>query len=165
MGCSEGFEEFYRATYGRLVGQLYPVTGSLAAAEEVVQEAFVRALARWSHLREYDLPEAWVRRVAFNLASNELRRARSRLVALARLRPVGADPPMPEGVTVLVDALRRLPVTQRQVLVLHHALDLPVSEVAAQLGLAPAAVRGRLFRARARLRRQLSAKTEEASHG
>ena len=107
MGA-EGFDEFYRATYGRLVGQIYVVTGSLPEAEEVVQEAFLRALSRWRHVREYDLPEAWVRRVAHNLAINEVRRARSRLKALTRLgRPVEQDVPMPDDAVVLVAALRR----------------------------------------------------------
>jgi RNA polymerase sigma-70 factor (ECF subfamily) len=168
MGRFESFDEFYQATYSRLVGQLYPVIGSLSEAEQIVQEAFVRALARWSRVRQYDLPEAWVRRVALNLASNELRRARSRLAALARLGPKLEDPPpMPEEAAILMDALRRLPVTHRQALLLHYALDLPVDEVAVQLRLPPGTVRGRLFRARARLRKLLSTKAEEvgSSHG
>lgn len=167
MSRSEGFDEFYQATYSRLVGQLYPVTGSLPQAEEVVQEAFVRALARWRQVRTYDVPEAWVRRVALNLASNELRRARSRLAALARLGPRVEQPPMSAEAVALVQALGRLPPSHRQVLLLHYALDLPVSEVARQLGLTPGTVRGRLFRARARLRGLLSSRAEEVdpSHG
>jgi predicted RNA polymerase sigma factor len=39
---TEGFEEFYVATVGRVLGQLFPVTGDLHEAEEVVQEAFAR---------------------------------------------------------------------------------------------------------------------------
>jgi RNA polymerase sigma-70 factor, ECF subfamily len=161
MGRFQSFDEFYQATYGRLVGQLYAVTGSLPEAEEVVQEAFVRALARWSRLRAYDLPEVWVRRVALNLAINQLRQARSRLAALTRLGPKIEDPPMTEEAAALVDALRRLPVSHRQVLVLHYALDLPVNEVAVQLRLPPSTVRGRLFRARTRLRELLTTKAEE----
>ena len=67
----------------------------------------------------------------------------------------------------LVQALRRLPPSHRQVLVLHHALDLPVSEVAVQLRLPPSTVRGRLARARKHLRGLLSATVGEvdASHG
>jgi len=161
MGRFESFDEFYQAAYGRLVGQLYPVTGSLPEAEEVVQEAFVRALARWNRIRKYDLPEAWVRRVALNLAANELRRARSRLAALARLRRTVEDPPMSEDAAALVEALRRLPTSHRQALLLHYALDLSVGEMAVQLRLPPSTVRGRLSRARARLRILLSAKVEE----
>jgi hypothetical protein len=57
----DGFDAFYAACYGRLVGQLFAVTGDLHEAEDVVQEAFIRAVARWSRLRDYDVPEAWVR--------------------------------------------------------------------------------------------------------
>jgi DNA-directed RNA polymerase specialized sigma24 family protein len=48
------FEELYTSTFGRLVGQLFLVTGDLHEAEEVVQEAFTRAAGRWHGLREYD---------------------------------------------------------------------------------------------------------------
>jgi RNA polymerase sigma-70 factor (ECF subfamily) len=64
------FDEFYAAVFGRLVGQLYLVTGDPHDAEDVVQEALTRAAARWSRLREYAVPEAWVRRVAVNLATD-----------------------------------------------------------------------------------------------
>ena len=66
MAGRGSFDEFYAGAVGRLVGQLYPVTGDLHEAEEVVQEAFTRAAARWQRLRDYDRPEAWVRRVAMS---------------------------------------------------------------------------------------------------
>src|SRR4030095_12104280 len=93
----DGFDAFYAACYGRLVGQLFAVTGDLHEAEDVVQEALVRAAARWSRLRDYDLPEAWVRRVAVNLAASGLRRARRRLVLLSRLGPPPPAPPPSVG--------------------------------------------------------------------
>ena len=67
------FEDFYAAVFDRLVGQLYLVTGNLQDAEDVVQEALTRAAVRWSRLRRYRVPEAWVRRVAMNLASDRFR--------------------------------------------------------------------------------------------
>ena len=67
MAGRESFDEFYAGAVGRLVGQLFPVSGDLHEAEEVVQEAFTRAAARWSRLRDYDVPEAWVCRVAMQL--------------------------------------------------------------------------------------------------
>ena len=63
MAASASFEEFYAATVDRLLGHLFLVTGDLHLAEEIIQEAFTRASMRWSHLRDYDRPEAWVRRV------------------------------------------------------------------------------------------------------
>jgi len=56
------FGEFYQAVFGRLVGQLVLVIGDLHEAEDIAQEALARAAARWSRLRDYDVPEAWVRR-------------------------------------------------------------------------------------------------------
>lgn len=44
MADTQGFDEFYTATVGRLLGQLFPVTGDLHEAEEIVQEAFARGL-------------------------------------------------------------------------------------------------------------------------
>ena len=74
MADTEGFEEFYTATVGRLLGVLFPVTGDLHEAEEIVQEAYARASTRWARLRDHDAPEAWVRRVAMNLAADRGRR-------------------------------------------------------------------------------------------
>ena len=85
MRSDDDFEAFYQASYYRLVGQVTVLTGSLEDAEDAVQEAFARASTRWARLRDYDAPEAWVRRVALNLATSGLRRARRQLAALARL--------------------------------------------------------------------------------
>jgi hypothetical protein len=54
MEHADDFDDFYAATYARLVGQLYAVTGDLAEAEDVVQEAFARAVIRWPRIRGYD---------------------------------------------------------------------------------------------------------------
>jgi RNA polymerase sigma-70 factor (ECF subfamily) len=159
----DGFEVFYAATFRRLVGQLFIVTGDLAEAEDVVQEAFARAAGRWASLHAYDVPEAWVRRVALNLAANGLRRRRSRLAALMRLGPPRPVPAVPEETAALAQALRALPVSQRQVMVLHYLLDLPVEQVARELNVPVGTVKSRLARARGALARQLDeAATEEA---
>jgi DNA-directed RNA polymerase specialized sigma24 family protein len=47
MTSDDGFDEFYQSAFGRLVGQVYLVTGDLSDAEDAVQEAFARAAARW----------------------------------------------------------------------------------------------------------------------
>jgi RNA polymerase sigma-70 factor (ECF subfamily) len=70
MRRDDDFGDFYQASYPRLVGQLTVMTGSLEDAEDAVQEAFARASTRWARLRDYDMPEAWVRRVALNLATS-----------------------------------------------------------------------------------------------
>src|SRR6266498_1797871 len=86
------FGEFYQAVFGRLVGQLVLVIGDLHEAEDIAQEALARAAARWSRLRDYDVPEAWVRRVALNLIVSNARRTRRRLRALAGLQAARVVP-------------------------------------------------------------------------
>jgi len=64
--------ELYDASYRRLVGQLTAVTGNREEAEDVVQEAFARALLHSRTLIATDNPEAWVRTVAVNAARSRL---------------------------------------------------------------------------------------------
>ena len=152
------FEEFYTGTVGRLLGYLFLVTGDLHEAEEVVQEAFVRASVRWSWLRDYNAPEAWVRRVAMNLAVDRARKLRRQARAILRMGP----PPVASEVSVetlaLVEALRTLPVRQRQAIVLHHLVGLPVEEVAQTLQVPAGTVKSLLSRGR----RALAARLGEA---
>jgi RNA polymerase sigma-70 factor, ECF subfamily len=159
-----GFEAFYDAAFGRLVGQLFLITGDLHDAEDVVQEALIRAAVRWSRLRDYGAPEAWVRRVAMNLASDGFRRTRRRLAAASSLRPSPEPPTALEGLA-LAQALRALPLAQRKVVVLHHLLDLPVDQVAVELGVPVGTVKSRLARARAALATHLAAETQEREGG
>jgi RNA polymerase sigma-70 factor, ECF subfamily len=162
----DGFDEFYAATFGRLVGQLYLITGSVHEAEDVVQEAMARAAARWRKLRGYNVPENWVRRVAMNLAVDGLRRTRFRARALLRLGPPDEVPAITEDGLALMAALRALPIQHRQVLVLHHLVDLPVEEVARQLAIPIGTVKTRLARGRRALANELDSAAEvPARHG
>ena len=147
--ADDGFAAFYASSYRRLLGQLFAVTGDLAEAENVLQEAYARALVRWPRVGAYDLPEAWVRRVALNLAAMGERSLRRRARALLRLGPPPQLPALSPDAIDLHDALRALPLGQRQVIVLHHLVGLPVSEVARELRLAPGTVKSRLARGRA----------------
>ena len=148
MAATASFEEFYAATVDRLLGHLFLVTGDLHAAEEIVQEAFTRASMRWPHLRSYDVPEAWVRRVAMNLAADRGRRLQRQARALLRTGPPPSVPPASVEAMALAEALRTLPMHQRQAIVLHHLVDLPVEEVAATLGTPTGTVKSWLARGR-----------------
>jgi RNA polymerase sigma-70 factor (ECF subfamily) len=149
-------QAFYAACYARLVVVLALASGNRADAEEVVQDAFVRLLPRWSTVSQYDDPEAWVRKVAFRLLATRVRRFRTGVRVMARLRPVVMTPgPGPDGVA-LHEALSALPLTQREVVILPYYVDLPVDAIAAELGVAVATVKSRLSRARAALAPLLS---------
>jgi RNA polymerase sigma-70 factor, ECF subfamily len=150
--ADEGFTAFFQEAYPRVVGQLRLLTGDRASAEDVAQEAFARAAGRWRQLSRYDQPEAWVRMTAFRLAIDLLRRAGRQRRLLARLgghrQPEAELDPQDRAV---VEALLRLPLPLREVLVLHHCLDLPVETVAAQTGVSVGTVKSRLSRGRERL--------------
>ncbi len=142
--------------------QLFAVTGDLAEAEDLLQEAFARASLRWARISGYDNPEAWVRRVALNLASAGARRLRRRALALLRLGPPPVVPAMSPDALDLHAALGTLPMAQRQAIVLHHLVGLPVDQVAAELGVPSGTVKARLSRGRSALASRLGPGSQEA---
>jgi RNA polymerase sigma-70 factor, ECF subfamily len=149
------FEEFFTATYGRLVGLLFAFLHDRSQAEDAVQDAFASALVRWPVLRGYHDPEAWVRTVAFRRAVDQHRRRARQLRSLARLGPPPPVPPVGAEHVDLVRALRQLPLAQREVLVLHYVAELAVERIAAELRLPAGTVKSRLARGRAALAQQL----------
>jgi RNA polymerase sigma-70 factor (ECF subfamily) len=161
----DSFAAFYTASYQRLLGQLFAVTGDLAEAENLLQEAYARAFARWAQVCAYDRPEAWVRRVALNLAAMAARRLQRRAVALLRLGPPQAVPELSPQLLDLHQALRALPLGQRQVIVLHHLVGLPVEEVARELRVPAGTVKSRLARGRGTLAHVLDIDRREVSQG
>lgn len=81
------FDAFYATAFPRLTGQLYAFTGDHGEAQDVVQEAFVRA---WDRRRDFlaeGAPEAWIRTVAMRLAVSRWRRARRWLELVRRTPP------------------------------------------------------------------------------
>ncbi|MGX2994737.1 SigE family RNA polymerase sigma factor [Streptomyces sp. JNUCC 64] len=144
----EEFDAFYAVTVKRLVATVYVVTGDLGAAEDAVQEAYIRAWQRWPKLIDGGDPLPWVRRVALRLAISTWRRTRGRILAHFRHGPARDVPEPTEDRVALMAALRELSPQQRQAVVLHHLLDLPVEEVARETGASNGAVRTQLSRAR-----------------
>jgi len=155
------FDDLYAAHYGALTVQLYAYFGDRQEAQDVVQEAFCRALQRWKQVSAYDDPVAWVRRVAWNLATSGWRRRRTALAFLRRHRDEEhADGPGPDRVAV-VAALTALPAAQRRAMVLHYLADLPVAEIADREGVAEGTVKSWLHRGRTALAAQFAS---EANH-
>jgi len=158
------FQEFYQANYRAIVAIVAAVLGDRAEAEDVTQEAFSRALARWYRVSSYDLPEAWVRRVALHLAIDSARRVRRAASLRARVaaNPVSSasDPLDPLPSTRLLAALLRVPLRQREVLVLHYLADLPIAVIAADRGMSTGTVKSRLAAGRRRLEAELTKPTE-----
>ena len=157
--ADEAIRTAYQAYYRRLVGHVYALTTDLPEAQDVVQEAFARVLARPRSFLAADDPESWLRTVALNVARTRYRR-RWLFTRLVRTGRVEARPESVPGLTpdrlALLTALRRLPRPMQEVLVLHHLADLPVAEVAATLNAPVGTVKARLSRGRAALARLLA---------
>ena len=152
-----GFEDFFRTEYPQLVTLLVAVTGSRAVAEDLAQEALLRAHVRWERIARYDKPGAWVRRVALNLASNHGSRRRSEGRALERLGRQRPAEPYAYADVHPIEAddfwalVRRLPSRQAAAIALYHLDDRPVAEVALILGCAEGTAKAHLHRGRAAL--------------
>jgi RNA polymerase sigma-70 factor, ECF subfamily len=154
LEAREAVREAYQAHYRRLVAALYALTGDHGEAQDVVQEAYARALARPRLFLDVADPEAWLRTVAMNLARTRWRRRRlfDTLVRTGRVaRPVDSVPGADPNRVALVAALQQLSRPTRETIVLHHLADMSVHEVAEALGVPVGTVKARLSRGRSML--------------
>jgi len=146
--ADSGFDEFYQGSRQRVVAFLYAMSGDRGDAQDAAQEAYVRAWQRWSTISQYEDPEAWVRKVGYNLCASRFRKARGRLAAYRRHGTEAPVAPPSVDTVVLIAALKQLPVREREVIVLHHLLDMSVAEVAAQTGTPANTIKSQLVRGR-----------------
>ncbi|MFD2765589.1 SigE family RNA polymerase sigma factor [Micromonospora eburnea] len=158
---SEGidFDRLYHAHFRSLTLQLVAYCGDLSQAQDLVQEAFCRAFARWSRVSRYDDPLAWIRRVAWNLATSRWRRLRTAQSWLRRQRVEHVPGPGPDRVA-LTAALAMLPARHRRAVVLHYLADLSVTQIAEQEGVPEGTVKSWLHRGRVSLAEQLAGTNE-----
>lgn len=150
-------DAFCRGLYPKLVGSLRLAFGVQVPAEDLAQDALVRAIERWDQVAVMDHPEAWCYRVAFNLARSGFRRRRAESRATARLgarRQPADDPPEPDDVLAVRAALAQLPHRQRQAIVLRFYADLTVDQVADAMKCRPGTVKAHLHRGLVALRRE-----------
>ncbi len=154
-GSTEPFESFYRREYAAMVALAAAVSGTPALAEDLAQEALVRAHRAWPKISTYDRPGAWLRRVTINLATNLRRRTSTerRLGPLASERPRVAE-------MVLRDeqvwrAVAHLPARQRAAIALFYLEDRSIAEIAEILGCAPNTAKAHLHQGRRALHSRL----------
>jgi RNA polymerase sigma-70 factor, ECF subfamily len=159
----EEFRAFYGSAFGRLVGQVYLMTGDLGEAQDAVQEAFVRGWGRRRSFAEGDSPDAWIRTVARRLAVSRWRSARSAMLAWRRAGVAPDDPGPGVETPLVVSALARLPEDQRRAIVLFHLCDLSVDQVADEVGVPAGTIKARLSRGRTALRAILSTDDNDLS--
>ena len=158
-GDEGAFEEIVRLYQRRVYGVALRIVRAHDVADDVTQEAFLRA---WRSLERFELGRPfgpWVCRIAANLAVNHVRSPRAREKGLPEEHgETRASEPGPlgalldaEGARVLEAAMGRLPKEQRAVLVLRAVEELSYAEIAETLQISPGTVMSRLFRARERL--------------
>jgi RNA polymerase sigma-70 factor (ECF subfamily) len=166
----ETIREFLASDYRALVANLTLLTDSRDEAEDLVQEALVRAWIQSDKGQEIVALRAWVGVVAMNLARSRLRRLRverrvtemlsSHSRAAARWELGRPDREVAIDTRELVG---RLPRRQREVVILHYYLDLGVDEVARALGISQGTAKKALSRAREAMTRWLEDKEGAAS--
>jgi RNA polymerase sigma-70 factor (sigma-E family) len=128
--------------------------------EDIVAEAFYQLFRRWRRLRDRDAAVSYLRSVVCNLTRMRLRHLRvARRYLTQQADPTTNGPPPDHGLRddqrVLLDALTRLPIRQREALVLRYWLDLRGSEIADAMGISPGAVKSHTSRGMAALTRVL----------
>jgi RNA polymerase sigma factor (sigma-70 family) len=165
----EDFGRFCVDAHPRLVAALAHHCGDAHLAEELAQEALIRAGDRWGTVRLLDSPLGWTFRVGANLAASSFRRRGAERRALDRVRSAGrADGSEADGGDALAvrQALAGLNDRQRRVVVMRYYLDLSADQVAEVMGIRSGAVRMLSHRALAHLRSELSDHDDvEVRHG
>jgi len=159
------FAAFYRRHRAACLRAVIAATGDPPAAEDLVAEGFTRAWTSWRTVSRHPAPHAWVVRTALNAGVSSWRRRRREVpleapgrtpVATDRLAGATPDDAQDHLVDpVLLAALRRLPVRQREVVALRIVLDLDTDTTARVLGIAAGTVTAHLHRAMSTLRSQL----------
>ncbi len=158
--AQSAFVERYKTLLFR---RLLRMTGSFTLAEDLTQEALVRALTRLPTFHTMVNLDGWVMRIASNLAHDYFRAQavrNERPLEYALHTAVGGEP---EDVRMVSDEERRLvgkalaslPDSYREVLMLAHYDDRPLQEIASVLGVGLSAVKMRLLRGRAMLLKAL----------
>lgn len=149
------FTEFFDLAAPQLVRMCFLVTVDREAAADAAQEALSRAWREWDRVGAEDSdPGAWTRTVALNLCRTRWRRLsrHARFMARAHVTDSRVDD-LPD--IDLQQALRRLPVRQREAVILHYWTDLDIAACADAMGVSPGSVKQHLFRARRHLAAEL----------
>lgn len=147
------------AHYEELYRYACRLSGSTAEGEDLTQETFRKAIARWSQLRQPDRARPWLFRILRNAYLHRVRdEKRKRLVPLDSVaeppEPNGAEP-LPVDPAALQSALDELDESFRTPLILFYFEDFSYRDIAEQMDLPIGTVMSRLARAKAHLRSRL----------
>jgi RNA polymerase sigma-70 factor (ECF subfamily) len=163
-GSRADFDRLYLACHPRLVRTLTGVLGDVSAAEDCTQDAFVRAWKAWPRWRPEAPAEAWLYRIALNVAFSHRRRQKlGQLVDRVLSR---STPELDPGMVVrpdIAEALKKLPAREAAAVMLRHYHGYSRKEVAEMLGLTERAVSLRLNRARSILLQELGEELQQVT--
>lgn len=138
------FDSFFEASWRGLQGQAYVLTGSRETAQDLAQEAFLRAWRHWDTVSTLESPEAWTRKVLQNLCVESWRKTQRRQPKA----DAPADDGIPDSHAEIAQAMKGLPSNQAKALLLHDGLGMTVTEVASELEVAEGTVKSWLSRSR-----------------
>lgn len=167
-GDLDAFEEVVRARMDAVYRVSFAILGDEADARDAAQETFVMAWRQLGGLRDADRFDAWLQRIAVNAARMTHRARRRRGVREIPASLVGgvdglpaAAGPAETDASALDVAMRRLPVEQRSILVLHHLEGRTVVELAEILEIPGGTVKSRLHTARQALQAAIDAEARD----
>lgn len=149
------FEEFFLAHRQQVFSAVWLLTRDRHEAEEITQEAFVRALERWSQISSLEDPVGYLIKIAINIWRSKARRAVVAVKHVLQPRHQEDAIAISDSQDVVVHALAALTPGQRGAVVLTALLDLTSDEAAKALGVRPSTVRVLAARGRERLRQQM----------
>jgi len=171
LASPAGFTPIVERYYQMVFAVGYAHLRDVDAAEELVQETFLRAYLHLPSLKDARTLPAWLNRVARNLALQWLEKgqSRSRLVPTVSMEAVPPEAPDPKSESPreravqkdeerrLLAAVDKLPSAQREIILMHFLEEVHKSEIARRLNVHPATVGRQLTAGLAKLREQLSA--------
>lgn len=155
-GDEAAFSRLVEAYHADMARVAYVTCGDRAMAEDAVQAAWLIAWRKLRSVRDVDRVRSWLLAVTANEARQLARRSR-RVVELV-VDPPGdpaGDPSTRAGRLDLQNALARMSVADRTILAMHYGAGLTIEELGTAVGASPGAARKRLWRAVARLRKEL----------
>jgi RNA polymerase sigma-70 factor (ECF subfamily) len=160
-GDAAAFEQLYRENVGRVYAVCYRMAGDPTLAEELTQDAFVRAWSRLGSFRGDSAFSTWLHPLAVNVALTERRSRRRRLARVVAVEDVaevagaGVESDPSKGFDLDM-ALSVLPPGAREVFVMHDAYGYKHDEIAEMTGVATGTSKAQLHRARQLLRDALT---------
>lgn len=155
MKPDEEFRTFYDAEVVGLRRFAYRLTADWAQAEDLAQEAMLRTLRAWRRIRERERPAVYARAIVVNRHRSLIRRAALEARKLVAGSARAAHPGIDVRAMEIWEEVQRLPVRQREAVVLHYYEDLSQNEIARIMGCPPGTVNSLVFRGIARLRARL----------